>query len=105
LGCDGLELTDEVRVIIVAYGCLMILVLLNDYYYNVEYIYLYPMTILSPESSIGFFEVRTTPVNRLIPISGKADHRGPVTLTCDLVNIETRHPEHDHKYCLPRICS
>jgi hypothetical protein len=52
--------------------------------------------LLFSESSIGFFEFRTTPVNCPIPISGKAHHRRPVTLTWYLVNIENRHPEHDH---------
>ena len=47
-------------------------------------------------SSIGFFEFRTTPVNCPIPISGKSHHRGPLSLTWDVVNIETGHPEHDH---------
>ena len=59
-------------------------------------IYVYPITILFSESSIGFFEFRTTPVNCPIPISGKAHHCGPVKLSWDVVNIETRHPEHDH---------
>jgi hypothetical protein len=59
-------------------------------------IYVYPLTILFSESSIGFFEFRTTPVNCPIPISGKAHHRIPLTLTWNLVNIETRHPEYDH---------
>ncbi len=55
LGCNGLELTDEIRVMIAAHACLMILALPNDYYRNVESIYVYPTTILPPESSIGFF--------------------------------------------------
>ena len=32
LGCNSLELTDEIRVIIAAHACLMILALPNDYY-------------------------------------------------------------------------
>ena len=59
-------------------------------------IYTYPITILFSESSIGFFECSTTPVNCPIPILGKAHHCSRVTLTWDVVNIETRHPEHDH---------
>ena len=61
-------------------------------------IYVYPITILFSESSIGFFEFRTTPVNCLIPISGKAHQHSSVTLTWDVVNIETRHPEHAHNF-------
>jgi MtfA peptidase len=96
LGCDGLELTDEVRVIIVAYACLVLLALLNDYYCNVGCIYVYPMTILSLEFSIGLFEVRTTPVNCPMPSIGEAHHRVPVILVWDVVNIENRHLEQVH---------
>ena len=56
LGCDGLELTDEILDIIAAHACLLILALPNDYYRNVESIYVYPTTILSPESSTGFLK-------------------------------------------------
>ncbi len=96
LGCNGLELTDEIRVMIAAYACLMILALPNDYYRNVESIYVYPTTVISPESSPGFFEVRTTPVRGPMPILGEAHHRGPVILVWDAVKRETRHPEHGH---------
>jgi len=60
LGCGGLELTDEIRVMIAAYACLMILALPNDYYRNVKSIYVYPTTVLSPERPMGFFQVHTT---------------------------------------------
>jgi Mlc titration factor MtfA (ptsG expression regulator) len=96
LGCSGLELTDEIRVIIAAHACLIILALPNDYYRNVESIYVYPSTILSPESSIGFFEVRTTPMQGAMPILGEAHHLGPVILVWDVVKKETRHPEQGH---------
>ena len=96
LGCNDLELTDEIRVIIAAHACLLILALPNDYYRNVETIYVYPTTIFSPESSIGFFEVSTTPVQGAMPILGEAHHRGPVILVWDVVKKETRHPEHGH---------
>ncbi len=96
LGCNGLELTDEIRVMIAAHACLMILALPNDYYRNVESIYVYPTTILPPESSIGFFEVHTAPVRGPMPILGEAHHRGPVILVWDVVKKETRHPERGH---------
>ncbi len=96
LGCNGLELTDEIRVTIAAHACLLILELPNEYYRNVESIYVYPTTVLSPEGSPGFFEVRTTPVEGPMPIHGEAHHRGPVILVWDAVKHETRHPEHGH---------
>jgi MtfA peptidase len=96
LGCNGLELTDEILVMVAAHACLLILALPNDYYRNVESIYVYPTTIFSPESSPGFFEVHTTPVQGAMPILGEAHHRGPVILVWDVVKKETRHPEHGH---------
>ncbi|QPJ62468.1 MAG: zinc-dependent peptidase [Candidatus Nitronauta litoralis] len=96
VGCNGLEMTDEIRVIIAAHACLLILALPNDYYRKVESIYVYPTTVLSPENSIGFFEVRTTPVSGPMPILGEAHRRGPVILVWDAVKRETRHPEHGH---------
>jgi len=96
LGCNGLELTDEIRVTIAAQACLMIIALPNDYYSNVESIYVYPTTILSPERPAGFFEVRTVPVRGPMPILGEAHRRGPVLLVWDVVKRETRHPEHGH---------
>ena len=96
LGCNNLELTDEIRVMIAAHACLLILALPNDYYRNVKSIYVYPTTIFSPESPIGFFEVPTTPIRGPIPILGEAHHRGPVILVWDEVKRETRHPEHGH---------
>lgn len=96
VGCNNLKLTDEIRVTIAAYACLLILALPNNYYRNVESIYVYPTTIFSPESPTGFFEVRTTPVRHPFPILGEAHHRGPVILVWDAVKSETRHPEHGH---------
>ncbi len=96
LGCGGLELTDEIRVMIAAYACLMILALPNDYYRNVKSIYVYPTTVLSPERPMGFFQVHTTPVSGPMPILGEAHYRGPVILVWDAVKKETRHPEHGH---------
>ena len=54
------------------------------------------MTILSPEGSIGLFEVRTTPVNCPIPSIGKSHHLVAVILVWDVVNIENRHLEQVH---------
>ncbi len=96
LGCNDLELTDEIRVTIAAHACLMILALPNDYYNNVKTLYVYPTTVFTPESSVGFFEVRTAPLSGPMPILGEAHHSGPVLLVWDAVKRETRHPEYGH---------
>lgn len=96
LGCNDLELTDEIRVVIAAHACLLILALPDDHYRRVESIYVYPTEILSPERPKGFFEVSTSPARGPMPILGEAHHRGPVILVWDAVKRETRHPEHGH---------
>lgn len=96
LGCNGLELTDKIRVVIAAHACIMILALPNDYYRNVDSIYVYPTTVVTPGRRPGFFEVPTEPVQGPMPILGEAHHQGPVILVWDAVKRETRHPELGH---------
>jgi Mlc titration factor MtfA (ptsG expression regulator) len=95
-GCNGLELTDVIRVVIAAHACLLILALPSDCYGRVESIYVYPTTVLSPERKPGFFEVSRTPVDGPMAIDGEAHHRCPVSLVWDAVKHESRHPEHGH---------
>ena len=96
LGCNDLELTDEIRVIIAAHACLLILALPSDCYNRVESIYVYPTTVLSPARKTGFFEISMTPAEEPKAILGEAHYRGPVILVWDTVKHETRHPEHGH---------
>ena len=96
LGCNGLELTDEIRVVIAAHACLLILALPSDCYQRVESIYVYPTTVFSPERKTGFFEISTAPAEGPTAILGEAHYRGPVILVWDTVKKETRHPEHGH---------
>jgi Mlc titration factor MtfA (ptsG expression regulator) len=95
-GCNGLELTDEIRVVIAAHACLLILELPSDCYSRVESIYVYPTTVFTPEHKTSFFEVHTAPVDGPMAIDGEAHHRGPVILVWDAVKHESRHPEHGH---------
>ena len=96
MGCNDLELTDEIRVIIAAHACLLILALPSDCYNRVESIYVYPTTVLSPARKTGFFEIRTTPVENAKAILGEAHYRGPVILVWDTIKKEIRHPQHGH---------
>jgi len=96
VGCNGLPLTDKIRVVIAAQACLLILALPGDYYRRVKSIYIYPSTVLVPERKKGFFEVSTTPTQGPIPISGQAHYRGPVILVWDDVKEEARDPEQGH---------
>jgi Mlc titration factor MtfA (ptsG expression regulator) len=95
-GCGGLELTDEMRVTIASQACLMILALPHDLYRNVESIFVYPSTVLSPERKVGFFEVPRAPVPTSMPILGEAHLKGPVILVWDSVKRTAMHPESGH---------
>src|SRR6476469_10109596 len=53
-GCDGLMLTDEMRVTIAAQACLLLLHRDTDYYPDLTSILVYPTTYLVPgEHSLG----------------------------------------------------
>src|ERR1043166_5108510 len=41
-GCGGLELTDEIKVTIAAYACILLLHLQHDYYPRLQSILVYP---------------------------------------------------------------
>ena len=92
-GCNGLELTDEMRVTIAAHACLLILALPADVYRQVESIYVYPSTVMTPEEKTGFFEIRRSPMEGPVAIDGEAHYRGPVILVWDVMKRESRHPE------------
>lgn len=96
VGCNDLALTDEIRVVIAAQACLLVLALPDDYYRRVKSIYIYPSTVLVPERPKGFFEVSKTPTRGPMPIAGQAHYRGPVILVWDAVKREARDPEQGH---------
>ena len=95
-GCGGLDLTDEIRVIIAAQACLLQLGLPHDYYRNVQTILVYPTTVVPPEQPRGGFERVSGPVPASVPILGQAFAQGPVILVWDAVLHGARHPEQGH---------
>lgn len=84
-GCDGLALTDDIRVVIAAMACLLILNLPDQHYKNVETILVYPSERVLPEQKIGFFENVLAPLEAPGPISGQAFEHGPLLLVWDAV--------------------
>jgi Mlc titration factor MtfA (ptsG expression regulator) len=62
-GCGGLILNEEMKVIIAAEACLMILALPHDLYRNVSSILIYPSTVVTPEQTLGVFEVASAPIS------------------------------------------
>jgi Mlc titration factor MtfA (ptsG expression regulator) len=94
-GCNGLELTDEIRVTIAGQACLLLLGFDHDLYRNVETILVYPSTVIPRRAEEPMF-ARPTIVGEVMPLIGEAHGRGPVILTWDAVRRGGIHPELGH---------
>ncbi|NIA19899.1 MAG: hypothetical protein GWP07_05670 [Xanthomonadaceae bacterium] len=95
-GCNGLEITDEIRVVISADACMLILGLPHDLYRKLDTILVYPSVVVIPPSPLGVFTQSPLLERPELPISGQAIRRGPVILVWDEVKREARHPESGH---------
>lgn len=95
-GCGGLVLNDEIRVTVASLACLMVLGIPHDLYREVESIFIYPSTVVTPERPRGIFEVAQLPDAGEIPVLGQAQPRGPVILVWDSALKSARHPESGH---------
>ena len=95
-GCGGLELTEEIKVVIAAQACLLVLGLPPFQYLQLDSVLVYPTTITIPPSRRSVFA--DTPV--IVPdqqaILGQALLGGPVLLVWDAVLRGARHPEQGH---------
>ena len=89
-GCGGLELTEEMQVIVAANACLLVLERDIDLYKDVDSILLYPSTVFTPPRRPFLFETVRTPIGHARAISGEAMLHGPVVLSWDAVAAGTR---------------
>jgi Mlc titration factor MtfA (ptsG expression regulator) len=89
-GCGGLELTEEMQVIVAANACLLVLDRGIDLYKDVDSILLYPSTVITPPRQPMFFENVRTPIGHARTIAGEAMLHGPVVLSWDAVVESTR---------------
>jgi Mlc titration factor MtfA (ptsG expression regulator) len=94
-GCNGLTLTDEIRVTIAAQACLLVLELDHVLYHNVETILVYPSAFIPRRAEAPLF-ANPGIEHPLLPLLGEAHQRGPVILTWDAVRRSGRHPELGH---------
>lgn len=95
-GCGGLKVTDEIKVVISAQACLLVLGLPSFQYHELESVLVYPTTVTLPRSRQSFFDATPTIVPDNQQILGLASMRGPVLLVWDAVIHGARHPEHGH---------
>lgn len=96
-GCGGLELTEDMKFIIAAQACLLVLALPHRLYENVESILVYPSSVLRPAAKQGVF-IRSGALVDDGPTAlfGEAHHRGPVILAWDRVLRDAHRPHDGH---------
>jgi Mlc titration factor MtfA (ptsG expression regulator) len=99
-GCNGLVLTDEMKVTIAGQACLLLLGLVDvlrgpELYANVETILVYPSTFIPRRQEESIFAIPGIE-HPMLPLIGEAHRRGPVILTWDAVRRSGRHPEVGH---------
>jgi MtfA peptidase len=96
-GCGGLALSEEMQVTIAAQACLLVLELPHNLFENVESIFVYPSTVVRPETAQGVFvRSRSLVASGPIALFGEAHVRGPVVLAWDRVLRDGRNPVDGH---------
>lgn len=95
-GCGGLQITDEIKVMISSQACLLILGLPSFQYHQLDSILVYPSTVTIPSSRPSTFSERLEIVPDQRAILGMATIGGPVILVWDAVKRGTRHPTNGH---------
>lgn len=94
---QGFLVTDEMRVVIAAQACLLVLELGIDSYRHVASIIVHPRTVvLRGQRRMAGGMMSDAP----FAISGQAHHRGPVLLAWSTAAFEARHPERGHNVVL-----
>ena len=82
-GCGGLELDDEIKVVIAAQACILILGRDLALYDDVASILVYPSAMRSAPRRLGLFEQPHAPVSTGHAILGEAHLGGPVIVAWD----------------------
>ncbi|MDP7069846.1 MAG: zinc-dependent peptidase [Phycisphaerales bacterium] len=88
-GCDGLDVTDTMRVVVAAHAAIMLLHLdTTDYLHNVRTFLLYPAAYLQTQERIGSDGLVHSGSANL----GEAWYNGPVVLSWRDTMVAARHP-------------
>lgn len=95
-GCGGLEITDEMRVVIAAEASLLVLGLPPFQYKGLQSVLVYPTTVALPERRQSVFSEGFSIVPDRQAILGQAMRNGPVVLVWDAVVRDVKHPERGH---------
>jgi len=95
-GCSGIDITDEMKVVIAGHACLLILNLPHDYYAKVDSILVYPTTVVLPQQRNAVFTRGPLIARTEVPIVGQAFMHGTVMLVWDEVKRDVSHPRGGH---------
>ena len=88
------ELTEDIRVLISAMACLLILGLDEGYYDTVGWIEVHPTTVV--RTGLRGTGVAGVVSDSPLPILGEASFDGPVVIAWDTASANARHPERGH---------
>ena len=80
LGCAGLQVTDEMRVMVAAFACMLLLGARRDYYPELQRILLYPRAFAAQEHQVSSDGVHSEVVRGL---AGQSWAQGQVLLSWD----------------------
>ena len=96
VGCNGFQVTDEVRLTVAGNACLLVLQREKKYFPGFETILIYPETYVAPQISYdGLVETHHDSVR-----AGESWHRGPVVLSWSDVEQGLRHEGDGHNVIL-----
>mgnify|MGYP003836040883 CR=1 FL=1 len=96
VGCNGLEVTEEMRVVIAAHACLLLLGRDNNCYPDLRTVLIYPDAYVAEETR-HHGHVQST---HLSARAGEAHYRGPVVLSWDDIQQGLVHPEQGHNVAI-----
>jgi Mlc titration factor MtfA (ptsG expression regulator) len=96
VGCDDLEITDEIRLIIAANACLLVVNRDNKHFPGFETIFVYPETYVAKQVSYdGMVEIHSDSTR-----AGESWHRGPIVLSLTDVMSGSKNDKDGHNVVL-----
>lgn len=96
VGCNGLQVTEEMRVTVAAHACLLLLQRDNRCYPNLHTVLLYPDAYLAEEvHREGYIES-----SRMSARAGESHYRGPVVISWSDLQRGLRYPQQGHNVAI-----
>ncbi|WP_250464648.1 zinc-dependent peptidase [Microbulbifer litoralis] len=96
VGCDGLRVTEPMRLAVAGFACLLLLGRENHCYPNLYTVLMYPDTYVARETHVENYVESTEHSAR----EGEAHYRGPVVLSWADLQQDMAHPENGRNVAL-----